>query len=338
MNDKPWVAVTGASGYIALHVIAELRRRGYPVRGSLRDISRTEQVRKALSGQGGDDAPLELVPADLTEDGGWAELTAGCRFVHHVASPIPMRQPKREDDLLRPAREGTLRVLRAAADAGVDRVVVTSSIAAVSQARDEQRPYDEDDWTDLDGDVGAYAKSKTMAEQAAWGFIDDLPADRSMELTTINPSLVLGPLLDADGSASIEVLRRLLARQVPGVPRLGFSFVDVRDVAVAHADAMTAPAAAGRRYICSNEFWWLRDIASYLAGEGYRVPTRRLPDWVLRSVALVDPSVRMVVRQLGRQSAFDTRRIRDELEWRPRPLQETFSDTALSLKQLGVVD
>jgi dihydroflavonol-4-reductase len=337
MNDKPLVAVSGASGYLALHVIAELRRRGYPVRGSLRAMSRAAKVREALAGQGGDDAPLDFVEADLTGGSGWADLVSGCRYVQHIASPLPMRVPKDENDLIVPAMEGTRRVLAAAAAAGVDRVVVTSSIAAVSQARNENRLYTESDWTDLEGSPGAYAKSKTLAEKAAWEFVASLPAGHRLELTTINPSLVLGPLLDPDGSASVEVIRRLLARQLPGCPRLGFSLVDVRDVAIAHVTAMTTPAAAGRRYICSNDFDWMIDIARHLQEDGHNVPTRPLPDWILRAVALFDPSVRMVVPQLGRKSSFDTSRIRTELNWRPRPLRETYSQTAASLKSLGVV-
>ena len=207
----------------------------------------------------------------------------------------------------------------------------------MSQARNENRPYTESDWTDLEGSPGAYAKSKTLAEKAAWEFVASLPAGDRLELTTINPSLVLGPLLDPDGSASVEVIRRLLARQLPGCPRLGFSLVDDRDVAIAHVTAMTTPAAAGRRYICSNDFDWMIDIARHLQEDGHNVPTRQLPDWILRAVALFDPSVRMVVPQLGRESSFDTSRIRTELNWRPRPLRETYSQTAASLKSLGVV-
>lgn len=337
MNDKPDVAVTGASGYIALHVIAELRRQGYPVRASLRTMPRADAIRRALAGHGGDETPVEFFEADLGSDEGWGELVAGCRYVHHVASPLPLKEPKDEDELIRPAREGALRVLRAAAGEGVERVVMTSSIAAVSQARDEGRPYNEDDWTDPDSDISAYPKSKTLAERAAWDFVAGLPEDRRMELTTINPSLVIGPLLDPDGSASVEAVRKLMAREVPGCPRLGFSFVDVRDVALAHVAAMTEPAAAGRRYICSSEFFWMVDIARLLADAGHKVPTRMLPDWLVRLVGLFDPTIRRVAPQLGYESTFDTSRIRDELQWQPRPLAETILATADSLKSHGVV-
>lgn len=337
MNDKPIVAVTGASGYIALHVIAELRRRGYPVRASLRTMPRADAIRQALSGQGGDEAPLDFFEADLQSDEGWSELVAGCRFVHHVASPLPLREPKDENELIRPAREGALRVLRAAAGEGVERVVLTSSIAAISQDRNDGRPYTEDDWSDPEADIGAYPKSKTLAEKAAWEFIAGLPEDGRMELATINPSLVIGPLLDPDGSTSVEAVRKLMAREVPGLPRLGFSFVDVRDVALAHVAAMTAPAAAGRRYICSNEFLWMADMARLLSDAGHKVPTRRLPDWLVHIVALFDPTVRMVIPQLGSKSTFDTSRIRDELQWQPRPLPDSILATADSLKGHGVV-
>jgi len=338
VNDKPLVAVTGASGYIALHVIAELRRRGYPVRASLRTMARADGVRAALAGQGGDDAALDFVAADLLADHGWDELAAGCRYLHHVASPVPLLEPKDEDELVRPAREGALRVLGAAAAAGVERVVMTSSVAAVNQGLYEDRPYTEDDWSVAADDIGGYAKSKTLAERAAWDFIGALEGERRMELTTINPSMVLGPLLDPDGSASVEVVRKLLAREIPGCPRLGFSLVDVRDVAAAHVAAMTAPAAAGRHYICSCSFLWMAEIAQHLADAGHRVPTRKLPDWLVRRLALFDPVVRRVVPELGRQTAFDCARIRGELDWRPRPLSETVAATARSLKSFGVVE
>ncbi|MDP6344805.1 MAG: aldehyde reductase [Alphaproteobacteria bacterium] len=340
MTDKPLVAVSGASGYIALHVIRELLQRGYPVRGTLRDLARGEQVKQALAAHV-EPTGLEFVAADLLADDGWGAAVADCRYLLHLASPLPLGPPKEEDELIAPARDGAVRALRAAAEAGVERVVMTSSVAAVIYDNSRQPPFDEDSWSDPARDIGAYAKSKTLAERAAWAFMDELPAERPMELVTINPSLVLGPLLDPDGSASVEAVRKMLARDMPGLPRIGFGIVDVRDVATAHVEAMTEAAAAGRRYICSGEFVWLGEIARILAeaygDRGYRVPRRELPNWAVRLAALFDPTVRLVTDQLGLRNDFDTTRIQEDLHWQARPVKETVLDTADSLIAHGLV-
>lgn len=342
MSDEKPILVTGASGYIALHVVQQLLQAGHAVRGTLRSLAREAELREAL-GETDCSDKLSFVVADLTDDTGWDEAVSGCELVVHTASPVPMRSPKNEDELIVPARDGVLRVLRAASRAGVRRVVMTSSVAAVSAGgqRSDGGRYSEADWSDPDGEIDAYSKSKTLAERAAWDFVGGLPDDQYMELVAINPSLVLGPNLARDYSPSVEVVRKLLAREVPGVPRLGWSFVDVRDVAAAHVAALTAPAASGHRYICSAEFHWMPEIADILAAHliptGRKVPTRRLPDLLVRLVALFDPTVRMVVGDLGRRSGFDTAAIRNDLDWQPRPLAQTINDTADSLIAHGVV-
>jgi nucleoside-diphosphate-sugar epimerase len=340
MAEKPLVAVTGASGYIALHIIRDLLAAGYAVRGTLRDATRGDALRAAL-GREVAVGDLSFVTANLMSDDGWAEAVAGCTYVMHVASPLPKGPPKDENELIVPAREGALRVLKAAADAGAQRVVMTSSIAAVISGHEATRRFNEDDWSDLDRPMGAYPKSKTIAEKAAWDFIAGLPADTRPELVTINPSLVLGPLIDPDGSASVEAIRKLMAREAPGCPRLGFALVDVRDVAAAHIAAMTSPKAAGNRYVCSGEFMWLRDIAhtlhSHVQGRGYKIPKRPLPDWVVRIVALFDKTVRLIVDDLGKRKELDTRRIQADLGWHPRPVTLTINETADSLIAHGVV-
>lgn len=342
MNLDTPVLVTGASGYIALHVIRQLLDAGHRVRGTVRSLAREAELRAALGDPDGE--RLSFVTADLTADAGWDEAVAGCSHVVHTASPVPLRNPEHVDALIPEARDGALRVLRAAHEAGVRRVVMTSSVAAVyagSQQPIEGDRFSEADWSRTDGPISAYAKSKTVAEQAAWDFIAGLPEDRPMELATINPSLVLGPTLAQDQSASVEVVRRLLARETPGCPRLGWTLVDVRDVAAAHITALTAPEAAGHRYICAHEFRWIGDVADllerHLAGSGRRIPTRRLPDWLVRLVGLFDPTIRMVVSDLGVRKDFDTSAIRRDLAWTPRPLEQTITDCADSLIAKGVV-
>lgn len=342
MDDEKPVLVTGASGYIALHVVQQLLQAGHTVRGTLRSPAREDELRKALGDAGSADK-LSFVIADLTADAGWVEAVAGCDLVVHTASPVPMQKPEHEDELIVPARDGVLRVLRAASQSGVRRVVMTSSVAAVTAGgqRSDGVRYSEADWSDLGGEIDAYSKSKTLAERAAWEFVDGLAEGQRMELVAINPSLVLGPNLARDFSPSVEVVRKLLAREVPGLPRLGWSFVDVRDVAAAHVSALTAPEAAGHRYICSGDFHWITEIAdiltAHLAPMGRKVSRLRLPDFVVRLVALFDPTVRMVVNDLGRRSGFDTAAIRKDLNWQPRPLAQTVNDTADSLIAHGIV-
>jgi nucleoside-diphosphate-sugar epimerase len=335
-NQATTVLVTGASGYIAMHCVLQLLQQGYRVRGTLRSPAREKKLREAFAEHIDADDRLEFVTADLMSDDGWADAVDGCRFVHHVASPHPTIEPKDEDELIVPAREGTLRVLQAAANAGVQRVVLTSSVAAIIFGHDRQgRIFTEADWSNIDADIGAYGKSKTLAERAAWDYIENLPAGKTLELAVINPSFVFGPLLDENSSPSVEVVRRLLRREVPGCPRLGFPIVDVRDVATAHLLAMTAPQAAGKRFICNNEFFWLREIALVLenefAGRGYRIPTRPLPDFAMRLMGLFDGGIRRLVPSLGQRTELSSELLQNTLDWQPRPVREAIVDTAESL-------
>lgn len=332
MTSDVQVTVTGATGFIALHCIGQLLAAGYRVRGTVRSLGRVEEVRRALAGASGLDR-LTCCVASLTEDAGWDEAMAGSRFVLHTASPLPVRQPRDEAELIEPARDGTLRVLRAASRAGVARVVVTSSIAAVlsGHERTADRVFTEDDWSDLTGTMPAYSRSKTLAEQAAWECIAQLPADRRPELVTINPSFVLGPSLSGADNASNEIIRKLLAREMPGVPRLMFSMVDVRDVADAHLRAMTLPAAAGQRFIVNEGEYWYVDVARMLREAGHDVPRRVVPDWLVHILSWFDPAVRLVVDRLGRESHVSSARARDVLGWTTRDMRQTLRDTAHSI-------
>lgn len=324
------VLVTGASGFIAQHTILRVLDAGYRVRGTVRSLDRAGEVRAVIAVARGADPGdrLELVAADLMRDDGWRDAVRGCRFVLHVASPLPTRPPRHEDELIVPARDGALRVLAAAVAERVERVVMTSSIAAVvyGHARDGSRTYDETDWSQLTDEVGAYEKSKTIAERAAWDYLAGLPADQRIELVTINPGLVLGPVLAADFSTSGEVVRKLLGREMPGCPDVGWAVVDVRDVADAHVAAMTSPAAAGQRFIVAIEHASMLDIANILkdrfAARGYRVPTRRVPGWLLKLVATWDKTARLAVQELGKRQDLSNRRAREVLGFRPRSLEE----------------
>jgi len=330
--------VTGATGFIAGHCIEELLTHGYPVRGTVRDLATADVAHlHAIAERTG--GSLELVEARLDADGGWTEAVAGCAYVWHVASPNPPEVPKHEDELIRPAVDGTLRVLRAAAASGtVRRIVLTSSIAAIVAGYDksDRRVRTEADWSNVDGST-AYPKSKFYAERAAWDFV----RDHGLELVTINPGLVLGPLLHAERTGSVEVIRQLLSREVPAVPRIGFAPVDVRDIAIAHRLAMQTPEAAGNRYICAGGPMWMGDIAAVLAEEfgprGYRIPTRPLPYWLMWTIARFNPTVRFALDFVGRLQLVSSDKAERELGWTTRPARESIVDTADSLLRYGVV-
>lgn len=343
MTAPSRILVTGASGFIALHCMVQLLRAGYRVRGTLRSAKREGEVRAALDGAGVDGSALEIVLADLTQDAGWAEAVAGCDYVLHVASPFPAVQPKDENDLIIPARDGALRVLKAAAKAGVKRTVMTSSVAAISAGQDKSdgRVFTEDDWSDINGPtVSAYEKSKTIAERAAWDFMAT-PEAGSMELAVINPGAVLGPILSPDSGTSVEIVRQLMARAMPAAPRIGFVIVDVRDVAAAHIAAMTVPEAAGRRYLCALPQVWFSDVAKILdqrfGPEGYKIPTGTLPDLVVRLIAMVNPVIRGIAPLLGVERHIDNSRIRAELNWTPHSVEEMVIASGESLIAQGVV-
>jgi nucleoside-diphosphate-sugar epimerase len=337
------ILVTGGSGFIGSHSILQLLAAGHRVRTTVRSPKREGDVRAMLK-EGGDDPGdrLSFVVADLEHDAGWAEAVAGCDHVLHVASPFPPTIPKDQDELIRPAREGTLRVLRTARDAGVRRVVLTSSFAAIGYGRKPQdTPFDETSWTDPDGDdVLPYAKSKTLAERAAWDFIDR--EGGGLELSVVNPVGVFGPVLGPDYSTSILLVQRLMDGAMPGCPRLSFGAVDVRDVADLHVRAMTHPAARGERFLAvAGDFLSILDIARVLKGRmgapARRVPTRQLPDWLVRIASLLDPAVKQILPELGKKKNATNEKARRLLGWAPRSNEESIVATAESLVRLGLL-
>ncbi len=332
------VLVTGATGFIAGHCIAELLQHGYRVRGTVRDLA-TAEVKRLRDLPGASDATLELVEASLDADAGWPEAVAGCDYVWHVASPAPKRAPRDPDEVVRPAVDGTVRVFKAARQSSsVRRVVLTSSIDAIraGYGRREARERDESDWSRPERS-DAYARSKTLAERAAWEYV----AGSDLELVSINPGLVLGPLHSPAANVSVEVVRLLLARELPLVPRLGFAVADVRDIAAAHRLAMTTPGAAGTRYICAGEPMWYPEIAALLRRElgsrGFRVPTRTMPRWLMWTVSRFDRTVRTALPYVDVPALVSSAKAREELGWVTRPAEVSIIDTARSLIDHGLV-
>ena len=339
--DKPTVLITGISGFIAKHCAVEMLNAGYAVRGTVRSLRRSVEVRDTLA-RHADVARLSFAEADLESDAGWDAAVAGCAHVLHLASPFPATQPRDEQDLIRPAVEGTLRVMRAAVAARVERLVQTSSMAAVAYGhpRGRPEPFTEDDWTRVeDPGVTAYTKSKTLAERAARDFAASHGA--GLHYSSVNPGLVLGPALDRDIGTSAEIVQQFLKGKYPGAPRMSIACVDVRDVARMHRLALETSAPSGGRYLGAAESLWLIDIARALRerlGEAARrAPSRELPDWAVKLVGLFDPAARMAVPELGKHLRVDASRTRRTLGIEFIPADEAVAATGRSLVELGLV-
>lgn len=334
------VLVTGGSGFVGSHVILQLLDAGHAVRTTIRSPRREAGVREMMRRAGADDTSLSFFTAALEHDDGWTDAVDGCDYVMHVASPIPAAAPRTEDERIVPARDGVLRVLRAARDAGVKRVVLTSSCGAIYYGHPPQTaPFDESSWTRIEGEMSAYVRSKAIAERAAWDFMAN--EGGALELSAINPTGIFGPVLSPDVSSSVELVTRLL-KGMPGCPRLYFGAVDVRDVADLHLRAMTHRAAKGERFIASSG-----DLMSFIAiarvlrerlGDTARkVPTRELPNWVVRFAALFDRKLRPLVPLLDSTRKATSAKAQRLLGWQPRPPEEAIVATAESLLAFGVV-
>jgi nucleoside-diphosphate-sugar epimerase len=336
------VLVTGGSGFIGCHCLLQLLAAGHAVRTTLRSPARSSEVHEMLHrGGAAAGAQLSFIAADLQADAGWAQAVHGCDYVLHVASPFPAAVPRDPDELIAPAREGTLRVLRAARDAGVRRVVITSSFAAIGYGHGSRStPFDERDWTRLEAPLSAYVRSKTLAEQAAWEFIAQQGG--TLELSVVNPTAVFGPALGAHLSTSVALLKRMLEGGLPGNPRLSFGVVDVRDVADLHLRAMAHPAARGERFLAvAGPSLWLADIARVLkarCGElAARVALRELPNWLIRLGAVFNPAAREIVAELGKRKDASNAKACSLLGWTPRGSEEAIVAAAASLKDLGLL-
>jgi dihydroflavonol-4-reductase len=326
------ILVTGATGYIARHLVRRLLDQGHTVIGSARSESRDAEMRAALKPALADVAALDryrTVRLDLTSDDGWAQAMDGVDVLMHTASPFPITPPRTPEDLIRPAVDGTLRALRAANAAGVSNVILTSSSTAVMDAPCHKEVYDETDWTDPGKlRLPAYARSKTLAERAAWDFVGSEAPD--MRLSVINPTFVQGAPLGGTYGTSVKVIERLMTGKDPMLPRFGFACCDVGDVADAHIRAMERPEAAGRRHIIYDRFLWFTDIADVVrrAVPEARPARRVAPDAVIRVLGLFDPSIRSIVPQLGRISRADNNRMRQALGLEPRDTRDSIAETA----------
>jgi dihydroflavonol-4-reductase len=338
------VLVTGATGFAAGHCISDLLAHGYDVRGTVRNRATADlaHLRPAID-RAIDHAidhasgAFDLAEATLDADQGWAEAASGCDYVLHVASPIPFRAPRHEDELIRPAVDGTTRVLTAAARAGVNRVVCTSSLDVITRnSATAARQRTEADWSDL-AQCSAYAKSKLLAEKRAW----DLAADHGLELAVVHPGAIIGPPQQVKRESSADIVRRMLAGEMPAVPPLHLAFTDVRDLAAVHRLALEVPEAKGNRYICANGQLPMTGIAAILKDEygprGYKISTRPLPAWIVRAAALFNSEAKLAVDMLGIQHDVSVEKAIRELGWTPRPLRQSVIDTAESLISAGVV-
>lgn len=336
------VLLTGISGFLGGHVGLALLKAGYRVRGSVRDLGKADKVRETLQRAGADVSRLDFVALELNSDAGWDAAMRGVRYLQHTASPFVTNMPKDRMELIRPAVDGTRRALHAALAAEVERIVVTSSMAAIAYGhpRDRSAPFSGADWTDLAGrGVNAYVESKTLAEREAWTIIDS--AGRHDDLATINPSVILGPLLDDDPGTSAALVGRLMNGSVPAAARIYFSVIDARDVAEAHVRAMTAPEAGGRRYAIGDRTLSLLEFADVVRAGlpefSPRLPRREVPDWMVRLFAFVDKDIRGNVGELGVVRRIDAR---DAVALLGHPLiaaPEAVLATARSLVAQGLV-
>jgi len=322
------VLVTGITGYIGQHCAAELLRQGYKVVGTIRSSSKRDATRSAISQVAPIDN-LSFAEANLLSDSGWTDALKGCTFVLHIASPFFLAEPKDENELIAPAVEGTRRVIAAAQKAGIKRLVLTSSTFAIIAGKDTGK-YGSDDWSDTDANIGAYAKSKTLAERAAWEAIKG----SNMELTVINPGAVFGPSLDAKiYGQSVQMMSKMITGKIPMIPDMAMGMIDVRDVAKLHVAAMTASGAEGKRFIaCTEEPVEMASLAKVLREAGYKkTPSLKAPTFLLKLMSLVDPEAKGMMPFIGKKATLDNSATLKVLNWKPTPMANSFKEMAASI-------
>lgn len=319
------ICVTGATGYVARHIVSQALDAGYAVMGTARTAEKVYQLENDIS-----HPKFRAHNAELTASWGWQAAMADCKAVVHCASPFPLSEPKHPDEVIEPAVKGVRQVLTAAVKAGVKRVVMTSSCAAVGYGHVENNLYlTADDWSDLSADIGTYIRSKTLAEKEAWSFAEQHP---ELELVMINPSLVLGPRLAAQFSASINLVQMIMAGKYPLVPKVSFAPVDIRDVAAAHIAALTGKRPVGKRFILAGESIWMSELAEHLKVHSRKASSREMPNWLTRAAGMMDANVRSIRSELGLMRYFDTQPARKIMKFSPRPLTETVQDMVASIQ------
>ena len=337
------ILVTGATGYLATHILQQLLVAGHHVRATVRDLHCSEKMESLRKLCPNSKYPLSIIEAELLTPALWLPAIQGCTYVIHTASPFPPKDPKNEDEIIKPAVDGTLNVLQACRDSkSVKRVVLTSSIAAISGGFEngKEKAYTEEDWPNAD-DLSPYAKSKLLAEKAAWQFVNDLPANEKFELCVMNPVMIGGPVLCSGFATSLEFPKRLLERQMPLVPALNLPYVDVRDVAAAHIVALTATDVAGHRHILHGHNIWVSEMANMLSKEfqsqGYNVPTGTAPYWILWLNSLIDSTITLILKSIGQVTLVDNTRMRTVLGIQPRDIRTTIMDMSYSMIDNGMI-
>jgi len=341
LKEPATVLVTGGSGFIASYCIIALLKKGYKVKASLRSLSRVGDVKQMLTVGGITDfKDLSFVQADLSQENAWLDAAKGCTYIIHPASPTPNFAAKHEDEFIIPAVNGVLYVMRAAKAAGVKRVVLTSAFGAIGIGTNKKSPYTEEDWSDLTQDLPAYQKSKTLSEKAAWEYVAG--EGKGLELAVVNPVAVLGPVLGPDYSHSIQMIHQMLNGTMKGLPKIRFVYVDVRDVADLHLKAMINPAANGQRFLAtSGKAISMIDIAKMLrtglGAKAAKVPQKELPNWLIRTIAVFNPKVKLVVPHLGMVKEASHEKASSLLNWQPRTNKEAVLATGQSLIDLGLV-
>lgn len=335
--------VTGITGFIGSHVAVQLLNQGYSVRGTLRKLSQAEHIRSVISRHASTDN-LELAQADLLNAADWKTVMQDVDYVQHIASPFPRTIPKNDDDLIKPAVDGSLHVLRAALRADVKKAIVTSSIAAVLYGKDggyRSSTYDEETWTDhrVTSDTTAYVRSKTLAERAVWSFYEHECCNDAMEVATVLPGAVLGPVLEDDYGTSAEIVLKMMNGSLPMIPRIGFEIVDVRDVADLHIRAMKSDYANGQRILATAGYTMMSTMATTLrqAFPDRKLPKRDLPNWLMRVFALVDGSVRQATVEIGSERKANSAKAKNLFDWQPRSPKEAIITCADSLIDQGLV-
>jgi len=332
------VLVTGGTGFIGLHCLQQLLDKGYKVRTTIRSESRKQEVMDAMKKHSSNCENLEFFIADLLNDDGWKEAVEGSKYVLHVASPFFLGEPENEDVFIKPAVEGTLRVLKACADADVQKVVLTSSFAAVGYGHPrEKEVYTEEDWSSVDGEISPYAKSKTLAEKAAWEFVKTLEESKKFELTVINPVAVTGPMLTSDIGSSNDFLLKLISGSMPACPKIHMGYVDVRDVAKAHIFSMTEEKTNGERIIVSENEMFFAEVGKTLNEAGFKKsPTKEMPNFLVKIMSLFVGELKTLLSALNRKGDIDKTKAKSFFNWDYISTEQSVTETARQLQDMGL--